>query len=164
MLLVELRALRQICDTFKIFNLEEIGPSLCSASDNFGSDDFGEPAAVERFAEGSQDRGLDSENISDGLSSKSKRPVLNQRLQADGFHAGGGQERQILRGAVQDANFGDVDFISGLGARLLACCAENFHDVFCLEVMIAEKIGCDDTLCFTRTVPQDDERRLAQHA
>src|SRR5579871_342842 len=36
MLLVELRALRQICDTFKIFNLEEIGPSLCSASDNFG--------------------------------------------------------------------------------------------------------------------------------
>src|SRR5579871_5698419 len=143
MLLVELRALRQICDTFKIFNLEEIGPSLCSASDNFGSDDFGEPAAVERFAEGSQDRGLDSENISDGLSSKSKRPVLNQRLQADGFHAGGGQESQILRGAVQD---------------------ENFHDVFCLEVMIAEKIGCDDTLCFTRTVPQDDERRLAQHA
>src|SRR5262249_37851665 len=63
LLFVELRTLRQICDTVEIFHFEEIGASLGARRNQLRGEDLGESAPIQEFPEAGQQGRLDAKDI-----------------------------------------------------------------------------------------------------
>lgn len=83
---------------------------------------------------------LHAKDVADGSGSKRQRAILDQRLQTDRFQVRRRLEGKILRRAIQDANFGDVDFETVLGTRLSPHISLDLDHVFHFEPVVLERL------------------------
>src|SRR6516165_12708684 len=79
-LLVELRALGQVCGAVKVTDLEQVAPALGCISDDLGSEDFGESALSQRGPESFGQRRFDAEDRRAAIGPQRQRPIVDYEL------------------------------------------------------------------------------------
>src|SRR6516165_3153565 len=138
--LIELGTLCEISHAIEILDLEEIAAALRPASDDLRRHDFRKSPTVQRLAKGSEDFGLDAEDVGNGFGAKRQRTILQEGIQPNGFHIRCRLERESLPRPVQNADLGDVHFAAGLCSWLIANCAQKLYDVLSLNVIFLQRL------------------------
>src|SRR5262245_27164160 len=133
MLLVELRALRQISNTFEIPNGEQISTAFCSTADDLRRDDFRKMIRGEKFAKVPQNPGLNSEDVANPFASQRERPIVQKDVAPDRCDIGRRVKRKYVRSTVQDTNRCDIQLDPVDGARFLANRADDLDGIIELE-------------------------------
>ena len=81
-LLVELRALRQVCMLLEVVDTEEGRPALRPGVNELGRDDLGEALRSQKLTEGSQRNGLNAEYVKHSWNAQTHGAMFKKRLQA----------------------------------------------------------------------------------
>src|SRR5262249_6298161 len=137
-LLIKLRALRQIRNTVKIFQGKKVRSSLSAGCHDLRCDDFSKSLTCQILAKIFEQGGLNAKDIADGIAARGQRSILKQGFLSYRLNVRRRIEGKPIRSAVEHARADNIDFIACPRTAISSDTTVDFYRVIELEMQLLQ--------------------------